>query len=41
MQEALAEFTAAGDVGAGMDLGKIVDLSFIGYAQQVLGRYDH
>jgi NitT/TauT family transport system substrate-binding protein len=41
LQEALAEFTTAGDVGPGANLGKIVDLSFIGYAQQVLGRYEH
>jgi NitT/TauT family transport system substrate-binding protein len=39
IQEALDQFVADGDVKAKIDLGKVVDLSFIKYAQEVLGRY--
>jgi NitT/TauT family transport system substrate-binding protein len=39
IQEALDQFTADGDVKAKIDLKKVVDLSFIQYAQEVLGRY--
>ena len=40
IQEALDQFTADGDVKARIDLQKVVDTSFIRYAQQVLGRYE-
>src|SRR5581483_4639913 len=40
MQEALEAFTRDGDVPGKIDLAKIVDESFIKYAQDVLGRYE-
>jgi NitT/TauT family transport system substrate-binding protein len=39
IQEALDQFVADGDVKAKIDLNKVVDLSFIKYGQEVLGRY--
>lgn len=40
IQEALDTFERDGDVKTKIDLGKIVDTSFIKYAQDVLGRYE-
>lgn len=40
IQEALNQFVADGDVKAKIDLNQVVDLSFIKYAQDVLGRYE-
>ena len=40
IKEALDQFTADGDVKAKLDLDRIVDQSFVRYAQDVLGRYD-
>lgn len=39
IQEALDQFVADGDVKGKVDLAKVIDLSFIKYAQDVLGRY--
>ncbi len=40
IKEALDQFTADGDVKVKLDLDRIVDQSFVRYAQDVLGRYD-
>jgi NitT/TauT family transport system substrate-binding protein len=40
IQEALNQFVADGDVKDKLDLGRIVDQSFIKYAQSVLGWYE-
>lgn len=39
IREALGEFRAAGDVKSDIDLGKVIDLSFVRYAQEILGPY--
>jgi NitT/TauT family transport system substrate-binding protein len=40
IREALDAFKALGDVKPDLDLDKIVDLSFVKYAQEVLGKYE-
>ena len=39
IREALDAFKATGEVKADLDLDKMIDLSFVRYAQEVLGRY--
>ena len=39
IREALDTFKAAGEVKADLDLDKMIDLSLVRYAQEVLGRY--
>ncbi len=39
IREALAEFRAMGDVKSDIDLNGVIDLSFVRYAQRVLGPY--
>lgn len=39
IREALDAFKAMGEVKADLDLDKMIDLSFVRYAQEVLGRY--
>jgi NitT/TauT family transport system substrate-binding protein len=40
VREALDAFKAMGDVKPDLDLDKVVDMSFVKYAQEVLGRYE-
>lgn len=40
IQEALNQFVADGDVKANIELGKVIDVSFINQAQKLLGRYE-
>ena len=39
IREALDAFKATGEVKADVDLDRMIDLSFVKYAQEVLGRY--
>ena len=40
IREALDAFKATGEVKADVDLDKMLDLSFVRYAQEILGRYE-